>query len=103
MLDLEQVSMINDLKGMKEQRKGSQIKHSDKAESYVSSRDIQNNISGFFKELMPSSMGKAQNDDVDPPDLRQLKSELCRHLLQFYAEFCSSPFINMHIPAQTIS
>ena len=88
MLDLEQVSMINDLKGMKEQRKGSQIKHSDKAESYVSSRDIQNNISGFFKELMPSSMGKAQNDDVDPPDLRQLKSELCRHLLQFYAEFC---------------
>lgn len=90
MLDLEQVSMINDLKGMKEQRKGSQIKHSDKAESYFSSRDIQNNISGFFKELMPSSMGKAQNDDVDPPDLRQLKSELCRHLLQFYAEFCSA-------------
>lgn len=90
MLDPEQVSMINDLKGMKEQRKGSQTKCSDKAECYVSSRDIQKNISEFLKVLMPSSMGKGQNDDVDPPDLRQLKSELCRCLLQFYAEFCSA-------------
>ena len=90
MLDPEQVSMINDLKGMKEQRKGSKTKCSDKAESYVSSRDIQKNISEFLKVLMPSSMGKGQNDDVDPPDLRQLKSELCRCLLQFYAEFCSA-------------